>query len=74
MSNPQIQASGKILRAFGIEEFCRRYGVGRTTAYAEMKAGRLRRRKVGRRSIIAEEDAEAWLNALPIVTPPNINK
>ena len=74
MSDPQIHASVQILRAFSIEEFCRRYGVGRTTAYAEMKAGRLRRRKVGKRSIIAEEDAEAWFHALPIVIPSNINK
>jgi hypothetical protein len=72
VSDPQNQASEKILRAFGIEEFCRRYSVGRTTAYAEMKAGRLRRRKVGKRSIIAQEDAEAWLHGLPIGTPPNI--
>jgi hypothetical protein len=72
VSDSQNQASEKILRAFGIGEFCRRYSVGRTTAYAEMKAGRLRRRKVGKRSIIAQEDAEAWLQGLPIVTPPNI--
>ena len=55
-------------RAFGIDEFCRRYGVGRTTAYAEMTAGRLRRRKVGKRSIITEDDAEAWLASLPATT------
>jgi len=52
-------------RAFNIEEFCRRYGIGRTTAYAEIAAGRLRRRKVGKRSLITEEDAEAWLKSLP---------
>ena len=57
-------------RAFGIDEFCRRYGVGRTTAYAEMTAGRLRRRKVGKRSLITEDDAEAWLARLPAITPP----
>jgi hypothetical protein len=58
-------------RAFGIDEFCRRYGIGRTTAYDEIKAGRLRRRKVGKRSIIAEGDAEAWLEGLPVPMPPN---
>jgi excisionase family DNA binding protein len=73
VSDPQNQVSEKILiRAFAVEEFCRRYSVGRTTAYAEIKAGRLRRRKVGKRSIIAQEDAEAWLHGLPIGTPPNI--
>jgi hypothetical protein len=57
-------------RAFGIDEFCRRYGVGRTTAYAEMTAGRLQRRKVGKRSLITEDDAEAWLASLPTITSP----
>lgn len=51
-------------RAFSIDEFCRRYGIGRTTAYAEIAAGRLRRRKVRKRSLITEDDAEAWLECL----------
>ena len=29
-------------RAMSIDEFCRRYGIGRTTVYAEIKEGRLR--------------------------------
>jgi excisionase family DNA binding protein len=72
MSTNEKQAdnTGK-RRAFGIDEFCRRYGVGRTTAYAEMAAGRLRRRKVGKRSLVAEDDAEAWLASLPTITPPS---
>jgi excisionase family DNA binding protein len=69
MHNAKNEAQRSSLRAFCVEEFCRRYGVGRTTAYAEMKAGRLPRRKIGRRSLIAEDDAEAWLHALPIVIP-----
>lgn len=73
MTNTE-KGGGEAHRAFGVEEFCRRYGVGRTTAYAEMKAGRLSRRKVGKRSIITEDDAEAWLRALPIVTPTRIDR
>jgi len=57
------------VRAFSIDEFCRRYDIGRTTAYAEIAAGRLRRRKVGKRSLITEDDAEAWLRALPTISP-----
>jgi excisionase family DNA binding protein len=52
-------------RALSIALFCERYGVGRTTAYEEIKSGRLRGRKVGRRTIIAEDDAEDWLQRLP---------
>jgi excisionase family DNA binding protein len=56
-------ASGK--RAFSIAEFCENYGIRRTKAYEEIKAGRLRIVKVGRRSLVRETDAESWLAALP---------
>jgi excisionase family DNA binding protein len=52
-------------RAFPIIEFCRRYGIGRTTAYAEIAAGRLRAVKVGKRTLISVDAAEAWLVSLP---------
>jgi excisionase family DNA binding protein len=50
-----------------VAEFCERYGTGRTTAYLEIKAGRLRARKCGKRTIISEDDAENWLGSLPFV-------
>jgi excisionase family DNA binding protein len=52
-------------RAFSITEFCRRYGIGRTNAYQEIAAGRLRAVKAGRRTLITQEAAEAWLAGLP---------
>jgi excisionase family DNA binding protein len=52
-------------RAFSIPEFCRRYGIGRTNAYQEITAGRLRAVKVGRRTLITQVAAEAWLASLP---------
>jgi hypothetical protein len=45
-------------RAMSLTEFCGGYNVGRTTAYQEIKAGRLRARKCGKRTIITEDDAE----------------
>src|SRR3954447_15075572 len=51
-------------RALSIAEFCTTYGIGRTTAYKEIKAGRLRPMKVGRRTLIFSEHAEAWVDAL----------
>lgn len=54
-------------RAFSIAEFGYRYAIGRTTTYQEIKSGRLKVLKVGRRSLITETDAEAWLAALPRV-------
>jgi hypothetical protein len=61
------RTAGGSQRAFTIEGFCRRYGPGRTKAYEEIKLGRLRARKVGRRTIIAEDDAESWLRHLPLL-------
>jgi excisionase family DNA binding protein len=52
-------------RVFSICEFCRRYGIGRTNAYQEIAAGRLRAVKAGRRTLITHEAAEAWLASLP---------
>jgi hypothetical protein len=52
-------------RAMSLAQFCLSYGVGRTTAYAEIKQGRLRARKCGKRTIITEDDGDDWLNSLP---------
>ena len=52
-------------RAMSLAQFCQSYGVGRTTAYAEIKQGRLRARKCGKRTIITEDDGDDWLNSLP---------
>jgi excisionase family DNA binding protein len=52
-------------RALSINEFCSLYSIGRTKAYAEISSGRLRAVKAGRRTLISEDSAEAWLAALP---------
>lgn len=54
-------------RAMSLAEFCERYGPGRTEAYEELKSGRLRGRKIDRRTVITEEDAEEWLRHLPLI-------
>jgi excisionase family DNA binding protein len=58
-----------LLRAMSVLEFCQRYGLGRTSAYQEIQAGRLRARKVGRRTIVTQDDAENWLRRLPAIEP-----
>jgi len=55
-------------RAFSIAEFCSRYGIGRTSAYAEIKANRLSIVKVGARTLVLADAAEAWLKNLPTQT------
>jgi hypothetical protein len=52
-------------RAMSLHHFCERYDIGRTKAYEEINAGRLKARKAGRRTLITADDAEDWLSHLP---------
>lgn len=47
--------------------FCELYTCGKTSAYREVAAGRLRIRKFGTATRIARADAEAWAASLPTV-------
>jgi excisionase family DNA binding protein len=51
--------------AYSITELAKVAGVGRSFLYEEVKAGRLKIKKAGRRSLVLIADAEAWLAALP---------
>ena len=55
----------ELQRAMRVRTFCKSYNIGRTFTYAEIKAGRLKARKAGRRTVIAQDDAEQWLSGLP---------
>jgi len=57
------------MKAYPFPQFCRDHGIGRTKAYEEIAAGRLKARKVGVRTIILAEDAQAWLDSLPELSP-----
>jgi predicted DNA-binding transcriptional regulator AlpA len=56
-------------RALNVEQFCKRYGIGKSTLYVQIRKGRLRLRKIGKRSVIAIEDAEIWFKNLRTVDP-----
>jgi len=51
--------------AFTLNEFLKWASIGRTKAYQEIEAGRLKIRKLGRKTLILRKDAEAWLDSLP---------
>lgn len=51
--------------AYSIPDLIDLSGLGRSFIYAEIKAGRLKIRKAGRRSIVLPEDADNWLRQLP---------
>lgn len=48
-----------------VAQFCASVPVGKTKAYAEIKAGRLKARKIGSKTVILARDAKAWLDSLP---------
>ncbi len=52
-------------RGYTVDEFMAAYGIRRTKTYEEISSGRLKARRAGGRTIIAREDAEAWLASLP---------
>lgn len=51
--------------ALTVADFCSHYSICRTTFYAEVKAGRLRVLKAGKRTLIAASEAQRWLDNLP---------
>lgn len=51
--------------AFSVDEFCAWARIGRSKFYQEIQQGRLRLRKIGRKSIVTVADAEPWLQNLP---------
>jgi excisionase family DNA binding protein len=51
-------------KAYSVDEFGKLYGISRSRAYDEMKEGRLKFRKCGRRRLIGADDAEGWWNSL----------
>lgn len=48
-------------------------GIGLTSLYSEIKAGRITARKFGRRTLIPAEDLKAWLKALPEKEASSLN-
>ncbi len=51
--------------AYGVVEACRVAACGRSTLYREIRAGRLRARKIRGRTVILVDDLKKWLQALP---------
>jgi len=48
-----------------VNEFLHWSSIGRTRFYEEVKIGRLKLRKIGRKSVVSIVDAEEWLANLP---------
>lgn len=52
-------------RAYDLKGFCEIFSIGRTKVYQEIREGKLKTLKVGRRTIITAQAADEWLNSLP---------
>jgi len=46
--------------------------IGKTKAYEEIRAGRLRTVKCGRATLILADDFDSWLKALPETVPTDL--
>jgi predicted DNA-binding transcriptional regulator AlpA len=53
--------------ALDIDDVVKKTTISRTKVYEEIKLGRLKARKIGRRTIILADDARAWLAASPLM-------
>ena len=54
--------------AMSVNEFLNWASIGRTKFYDELASGRLKVRKVGRKTIVTMADALSWLECLPAQT------
>ena len=51
--------------AYSVTDACYQLGIGRSTVYEEIAAGRLNALKCGNRTLIPAASMEAWLDGLP---------
>jgi hypothetical protein len=66
MANLETQAPSENPLAHTIETASRISTCGRTSLYAAIKAGDLKARKIGRRTVILHADLRDWLASLPM--------
>lgn len=64
MARPTTLAAPPL--AHSVEEAATRANCGRTTVYAAIKSRALAARKIGRRTIVLDEDLRRWLVSLPM--------
>jgi excisionase family DNA binding protein len=51
------------IQAYKINDFCKAYSIGRSTAYEEIGAGRLKTTRIGRSVLISKKAAQDWLQS-----------
>jgi hypothetical protein len=67
MIKPNFDSAGSVpALAHSIADTCRITSMGRTPIYEEIRRGRLKARKAGRRTVILDSDLREWLASLPL--------
>ena len=61
LSHSSVSVAVPNKKAFTVSEFCEVYSIGKTLAYQEIKEGRLKKAKIGKRTLIPAKSAEEWL-------------
>jgi hypothetical protein len=64
------QAEDPELGAMTVKEFCRKYRIGTTKFYEEIKVGRLRAVKCGTRTLVLNRDCISWEQTLSAIHRP----
>jgi excisionase family DNA binding protein len=59
--------------SYTVAETVTAVGLGRSRLYQEIREGRLRVVKAGRRTLILSQDLQKWLDALPAATQGSLN-
>ena len=44
-----------------VKDFCRAHGIGRSLFYKEVQRGEIKLIKIGKRSLVADSEAKAWM-------------
>ncbi len=52
--------------AFTVNEVTKEIGIGRSKLYSEMAEGKLKARKIGKKTIFLAEDVQVYLSNLPV--------
>jgi len=53
--------------AYSVAEVMAQSGLGRDTIYKAIHAGKLKARKVGRRTLVLSSDLQSFLESLPVM-------
>lgn len=51
--------------SYTVSDACQKFGIGRTKLFELLNTGEIKRRKLGRKTLILDEDLKAFVKNLP---------